>query len=178
MRGVVRMAQLWPWVCSVWKQGTRDLRFFWARLHEPHAEYGPYNRWTDISGIHRHRISVGKICYPYPTRYISVTRPDKTHGWIFLHVSMSTLPSLILRMISARQEEWPSLYDRGRVRSSAARPSWGLRMTWSFKGPFVHGSAWKPLGHNRGLCSVGWGCVQPPSTNGVTTFGSKTKKCV
>lgn len=44
-------------------------------------------RYIDISGIHW--IPVGKVFYPYPTRCISGIRPDKTHGWVFVPVSIS-----------------------------------------------------------------------------------------
>jgi hypothetical protein len=33
---------------------------------------------------------MGKIYYPYPTRRISGTQPDRIHGWDFKPVSMST----------------------------------------------------------------------------------------
>ena len=44
-------------------------------------------RYIDISGIHW--IPVGKVFYPYPTRCISGIRPDRTHGWVFVPVSIS-----------------------------------------------------------------------------------------
>jgi hypothetical protein len=32
---------------------------------------------------------MGKVFYPYPTRCISGIRPDSTHGWVFVPVSIS-----------------------------------------------------------------------------------------
>jgi hypothetical protein len=43
--------------------------------------------YIDISGIHW--IPVGKVFYPYPTRCNSGIQPDRTHGWVFVPVSIS-----------------------------------------------------------------------------------------
>jgi hypothetical protein len=74
-------------------------------------------RYIDISGIHS--IPVGKVFYPYPTRCISGIRPDRTHGWVFIPVSISggyetrgypyprvQLPSLHNRKPNCWAEEW------------------------------------------------------------------------
>jgi hypothetical protein len=85
-------------------------------------------RYINISGIHW--IPVGKVFYPYPTRCISGIRPDRTHGWDFVPVSISGgyetrgYPYPRVQLPSLRT--WP---DRFRPSPSTSRTStWPPRL--------------------------------------------------
>jgi hypothetical protein len=79
-------------------------------------------RYIDISGIHW--IPVGKVFYPYPTRCISGIWPSRTHGWVFLPISISI-------GYETRGYPYPhvqlSSLDATRIRRGEAMKPWSAR---------------------------------------------------